>query len=1787
MASTPNSKFKKRRSLHLLKLRFSNDTSPKRKRVNELRIDVNSTRSRFGLVKTREIFHFGPATAPNAHLQDLHLGNRARFMLAFEQLEARLPLSFIPVGDPLIHTDPLLGVPQHNVRIAASPFAPADTFVTVFQTADRDGDGLGVFAQIHSPANVDTIQVNTTTEGDQQNPDVDIFIDGSFIVTWQGPATFGGDGVDVYFRRFDKDGNELTPESRVNTTVDGDQTNPAIAADSNTTSRFVIAWQGPGSDGEDIYAQFYSDNAQPDGAEITVNTTVAGDQTNPDVDVSDNFGRLATFAWEGPDADGTGIHARNFSQETANGDDFQVNPFAVAGDQRDPRVTVGLGTRLVSFIGPIDGATGVEGVFGARIGAALDGSVVVNDFLVSQGGLSPIGGHDVATVEQFDRLQFVFAWANGDQVTLSHFESRSFSDADAIPTFSFHQVLPGGIDELGDLSGTRLTNSNVSLVSTFNSTGNIFTDGLLLVSNPVVTTSGNEPARQTVVHDFDVTPEHLIANVDTGFPIRVVVFDDQDGDGDVDIGEQPLAGVTFFVDSNGNGIQDPLLPLEDFTATTDLVGETLIYGTGGLIPMTARLDSSIEVTTPTIGGLVTSFASPLGAGQRVADLGAFNPNIANFGDHARLIAATGTVAPLLRFVDVTGPIDASGLTFRSRSGDFLFFEDESSGKFRVFLMEKNPDDGKLQLFEPSFGYLGPERFAQAGQDEETQTLSFNDTTRQVEVKISNLHTWGLFPTSSIDFVNPPQLAEGEQLLAMRGVDVYNDKDGSLDVLLAVRKVDGSVVLRTYRNLPSGNEWADAIEISQIPGDDIRGVDLSSANLGASNGVGGDSFVDIVVTVRTGESEERLYIPLVNQADGTFSSPIVAASSVHAGKQSSTVVNGTLNSIADVIHSLTGGSIRLLAGSQSQPPNPPGIDFGIVSHSYSILDATTIDGIASVGDKVMVAADTALVQLATANAPILVAGFTNAVGLGTPSEIPKAAGGRVTLDDGRGIDGVILRAIDADGNVVAETQTTSVDIDEDGKIESDETGIYQLPLGLSEETLKIVADLTGGLGFNPLQPNFDFVSPVDGEHTVDVQDCPCNNLNVILADARFDYGDAPDSYGTLEISNGAKHLINPAIRIGGEAIDGETDGQPSVNARGDDNRQNDDESGILFGQPIASGTVVDVNVISTIDAVIDAFIDYNADGDFTDPGERLFPGGHAVGPNNNVLQFTVPADATPGTSYARFRLSTEGGLGPTGAAPDGEVEDLAITIVDAGGFDFGDAPTAAQSGFTSDYPTESSAMGASHQIVAGGPFLGSQPPDSEADGQPTTDADGDDETGNDDEDGVLLTATMIASPARSNSASVLVTVDGIGKLDGWIDFNADGDWIDSGEQVFDSIDLADGQNVLTAPIPTAATAGVTYARFRYSTNGGTEPTGAASDGEVEDVPLLISSSGDLSDAEVLFFQNATIEMDTLGVRSGAVDLFRAGAGEFSSLSVQGSDSSQSILIELANGPPIPTGGLVIDGAGGSDSIVLVGDGMTLDMTTPMIDIRNINHVDLSHDDQNTITIDASSISELDPENKTLLVTGGEGDEVHVTDADQWRLTEPISGGTFLLTASNDSSGGQEQLQANWPHPWQNFIRASDVNNDGQVAASDALRIINELARREFSERETEALMDPADVTEWPGAYFDQNGDDEVTALDALRVINELADQLSERSPGEQPAPHRMVASLPSQTKLRLDEVVASEPELATDLMPANKVRSFQSARGQTSTMPTANVQPIEARQATEIDLALTDLEADGF
>ncbi len=156
---------------------------------------------------------------------------------------------------------------------------------------------------------------------------------------------------------------------------------------------------------------------------------------------------------------------------------------------------------------------------------------------------------------------------------------------------------------------------------------------------------------------------------------------------------------------------------------------------------------------------------------------------------------------------------------------------------------------------------------------------------------------------------------------------------------------------------------------------------------------------------------------------------------------------------------------------------------------------------------------------------------------------------------------------------------------------------------------------------------------------------------------YDFGDAPNSYGTTLAANGARHLATGPML--GATRDVENDGQFDAAALGDD-AAGDDEDGVTLPPLIIPGLEAQLRVNVSAAAKLDAWIDFNRNGVF-DNTEQVFTSRPMV-PGTSSLTVDVPAGATEGRTYARFRLSTAGGLTPKGAAADGEIEDYSLQIL---------------------------------------------------------------------------------------------------------------------------------------------------------------------------------------------------------------------------------------------------------------------------------------------------------------------------------------------------------------------------------------------------------------------------------------------------------------------------------------------------------------------------------------------
>nr|HPQ96554.1 GEVED domain-containing protein [Thiolinea sp.] len=190
---------------------------------------------------------------------------------------------------------------------------------------------------------------------------------------------------------------------------------------------------------------------------------------------------------------------------------------------------------------------------------------------------------------------------------------------------------------------------------------------------------------------------------------------------------------------------------------------------------------------------------------------------------------------------------------------------------------------------------------------------------------------------------------------------------------------------------------------------------------------------------------------------------------------------------------------------------------------------------------------------------------------------------------------------------------------------------------------------------------------------------------LLAWGADDFGDAPETYGD------ASHVIVSGLYLGNNPPDAEAASQYSINAFGDADprsamldgvsvswRDSGDEDGAprqpvgdyipLF--PVLKMTAMQYRVDLTVTnatasaATLFGWIDFDGNGQF-DPDEAAsaaVPDGTGTG--TVTLDWEVPVDIRLGTTFARFRLTSDPAVTtatPAGAASSGEVEDYPLAV----------------------------------------------------------------------------------------------------------------------------------------------------------------------------------------------------------------------------------------------------------------------------------------------------------------------------------------------------------------------------------------------------------------------------------------------------------------------------------------------------------------------------------------------
>ena len=179
----------------------------------------------------------------------------------------------------------------------------------------------------------------------------------------------------------------------------------------------------------------------------------------------------------------------------------------------------------------------------------------------------------------------------------------------------------------------------------------------------------------------------------------------------------------------------------------------------------------------------------------------------------------------------------------------------------------------------------------------------------------------------------------------------------------------------------------------------------------------------------------------------------------------------------------------------------------------------------------------------------------------------------------------------------------------------------------------------------------FAIDTAGQSSPPISDATVWNFTI---ESGFDFGDAPDSYATALSDDGPRHfVIGPRL---GDSVTIDDDGQASPGADADPG-----DDGVTFAAFANSDATasVQLDLQNATTAKADAWLDVDRDGTFSSD-EKILDGIDLIAGVQDVV-FDLPDGTLQGDTIARVRISSAGTPSPSGSAPDGEVEDVLVSI----------------------------------------------------------------------------------------------------------------------------------------------------------------------------------------------------------------------------------------------------------------------------------------------------------------------------------------------------------------------------------------------------------------------------------------------------------------------------------------------------------------------------------------------
>jgi hypothetical protein len=289
---------------------------------------------------------------------------------------------------------------QKDAAIAADA---TGNFLVVWNSYRQDGDSGGIFGQRFDPNGTplgDEFQINTTIAGNQARPAVAADAAGNFVVAWQGP---GVSEDDIFAQSFDPNGQPVGQELQVNSFTDGTQQEPAVAM--NAGGAFAVVWESQNvpqdANKTSICGQLYDSAGLPVAAEFTINTEIAACRY-PDVAMDDD-GNFA-ITWLNQNG-ANSIMLRAYSAEgTADAQPFKLNTVRFSSVTQ-PGIAIAGTERFVVVWDGDPNRAGDDDIHALRF--PPDQGYVANQFMVNT---TRTGAQQNPKVAVNSRGEFVIVW---------------------------------------------------------------------------------------------------------------------------------------------------------------------------------------------------------------------------------------------------------------------------------------------------------------------------------------------------------------------------------------------------------------------------------------------------------------------------------------------------------------------------------------------------------------------------------------------------------------------------------------------------------------------------------------------------------------------------------------------------------------------------------------------------------------------------------------------------------------------------------------------------------------------------------------------------------------------------------------------------------------------------------------------------------------------------------------------------------------------------------------------------------------------------------------------------------------------------------------------------------------------------------------------------------------------------------------------------------------------------------------------------------------------------------